>query len=230
MGDKDSNDAICQTEISGKIIAYTNVEGIAAAAIELKIFNSALTGGSKSKDDDKKKMKKQKTRKFNNRQVAVSFDSAEENSLDEEEDRKGANDEVIGIDEIDEEYEENEGRSRKQTQRANGVTVSDKFTGDAARVADADIENDNTPLTKWNDPAGKVPKSRMESDDLENTVKREQLAGEQDFLINNGNINGPVLPNIEPEPEVEVVAPVVVKKKAPDAKAQKTPKAAPKKK
>jgi|LauGreDrversion4_2_1035121.scaffolds.fasta_scaffold642698_1 hypothetical protein len=67
MGDKDSNDAICQTEISGKIIAYTNVEGIAAAAIELKIFNSALTGGSKSKDDDKKKMKKQKTRKFNNR-------------------------------------------------------------------------------------------------------------------------------------------------------------------
>jgi hypothetical protein len=53
------------------------------------------------------------------------------------------------------------------------VTVSDKFTGDAARVADADIDNDNTPLTKWNDPAGKVPKSRMESDDLENTVKRE---------------------------------------------------------
>jgi hypothetical protein len=67
MGDKDSNDAICQTDIEGKIIAYTNVEGIAAAAIELKIFNSALNVGSKSKDDDKKKMKKQKTRKFNNR-------------------------------------------------------------------------------------------------------------------------------------------------------------------
>ena len=121
-------------------------------------------------------MKKQKTRKFNNRQVAVSFDSAEENSLDEDgtEDRnKGNNDEVVGIDEIDEEYEENEGRSRRQTQRANGVTVSDKFTGDAARVADADIDNDNNPLTKWNDRANKVPKSRMESDDLENTVKRE---------------------------------------------------------
>jgi hypothetical protein len=176
MGDKDSNDAICQTDITGKIIAYTNLEGIAAAAIELKIFSSALTGGSKSKEDDKKKLKKQKTRKFNNKQVAVSFDSAEENSLDEdgnEERNKGNNDEVVGIDEIDEEYEENEGRSRRQTQRANGVTVSDKFTGDAARVVDADIDNDNTPLTKWNDPANKVPKSRMESDDLENTVKRE---------------------------------------------------------
>lgn len=105
MGDKDSNDAICQTDITGKIIAYTNVEGIAAAAIELKIFSSALTG-SKSKEDDKKKLKKQKTRKFNNKQVAVSFDSAEENSLDEdatEERNKGNNDEVVGIDEIDEE-------------------------------------------------------------------------------------------------------------------------------
>jgi hypothetical protein len=113
--------------------------------------------------------------------VAVSFDSAEENSLDEEatdERNKGNNDEVVGIDEIDEENEENEGRSRRQTQRANGVTVSDKFTGNAARVVDADIDNDNTPLTNWNDPANKVPKSRMESDDLENTVKREKLGEE----------------------------------------------------
>jgi hypothetical protein len=39
-----------------------------------------------------------------------------------------------------------------------------------------------------------------------------------------------VLPNIEPEPEVEVVAPIVVKKKAPANKAEKTPKGAPKKK
>lgn len=179
-------------------------------------------------------MKKQKTRKFNNRQVGVSFDSAEENSLDDEaaEDRnqKGNNDEVIGIDEIDEEQEENEGRSRKQTHRANGVTVSDKFTGDAARMGNADIDNDNTPLTKWNDRANKVPKSRMESDDLENTVKREQLAGEQAFLINNGNINGPVLPNLEAEPEVEAVAPVIAKKKAAPGKAEKTPKGPPKKK
>jgi hypothetical protein len=38
-----------------------------------------------------------------------------------------------------------------------------------------------------------------------------------------------VLPNIEPEPEVEVVPQVVVKKKAP-AKAEKTPKGPPKKK
>jgi hypothetical protein len=58
MGDKDSNDAICQTEISGKIISSTNIEGIVAAAVELNIFNSALNAGTKSKEDDKKKKKK----------------------------------------------------------------------------------------------------------------------------------------------------------------------------
>lgn len=79
------------------------------------------------------------------------------------------------------------------------MTVSDKFTGDAARVADAGIDDDNNPLSNWNDPAHKVPKSRMESEDLENTVKRERL-GEEAFLINNGNINGPVLPKIDIEP------------------------------
>ncbi len=59
MGDRDSNDAICQTDITGKVITYTNIEGIAAAAIELKIFSSTLTGGgSKPNDDDKNKKKK----------------------------------------------------------------------------------------------------------------------------------------------------------------------------
>ena len=63
---------------------------------------------------------------------------------------------------------------QKKTQRAaNGVTVSDKFTGDALRIADAGIDNDNNPLSNWNGDKNRVPKSRMESDDLENTIKRE---------------------------------------------------------
>ena len=58
MGDKDSNDAICQTDISGKIVAYNNVEGIATAAIELNIFNSAITSStSKPINEDKNKKK-----------------------------------------------------------------------------------------------------------------------------------------------------------------------------
>ncbi len=104
-----------------------------------------------------------------------------------------------GIDDIDEEFEENDERPKKSQQRGNGVTVSDKFTGDAARVADAGIDDDNNPLSNWTDPPSKVPKSRMESEDLENTVKREKMGQEDSFLINNGNINGPILPKIETE-------------------------------
>lgn len=85
MGDKDVNDAICQTDITGKIIAHTNIEGIAAAAIELKIFSSTLTGGgSKPKDDDKKKKKKPLNRKQTIRKASINPDSADENSLEED--------------------------------------------------------------------------------------------------------------------------------------------------
>ena len=97
--------------------------------------------------------------------------------------------------------------------------MSDKFTGDAARIADADLDDDNTPLSNWNDPSGKVPKSRMESDDLENTVKREKLSEEQAFLINNGNIKGPVLLNVDVEPPVELPVPAVLVKKKTTTKA-----------
>lgn len=108
--------------------------------------------------------------------------------------------------------------------------MSDKFTGDAVRMADAGLENDNNPLSNWTDPANKVSKSRMASEDLDNTVKREQLGDEQSFLLNNGNINGPVLPNIDIEPKVEEVTPAAVpKKKAAATKPEKTPKAGKKK-
>lgn len=181
MGDKDTNPAICQTDISGKIIAYTNVEGIAAAAIDLKIFASAF-GGTKGKDDDKKKKKKTMAKKNTMKQNTASFEgSQEENSVEE--------DDVLGASLDDVEEEDGPTRQQKKTQRAaNGVTVSDKFTGDALRIADAGIDNDNNPLSNWNGDKNKVPKSRMESYDLENTVKREQLGEDQAFLINNGNI------------------------------------------
>ena len=42
-------------------------------------------------------------------------------------------------------------------------------------MADAGIDDDTNPLSNWTDPPHKVPKSRMESEDLENTVKREKM-------------------------------------------------------
>lgn len=142
-----------------------NIEGITTAAIEHKIFNSALAGGSKSKDDDKKKKKKPAGKSklpragstLNSDSIQIEDGSTTQlrntDTVDEdEEEKQNPMDGSGSIDEIEDGGgEDGVNMSRSRGKRQQQVTVSDKFTGGAFRQGTLPQDDDvGVGVSNWN--------------------------------------------------------------------------------